>query len=325
MLETLAPALLIAAAVGGLSYALIYPILSGQKQLETRQKLVAQEQATRAAKVASSQTRSKREAVAQSLKEIELREKAKGKATLEDRFDQAGLAIDRRTFYIYSAVSAAAIGFLAHLLLGSIFVVPVGAVIGGLGLPHWFLSFRRKRRVAKFLQEFPNALDVIVRGLRSGLPLNDCVRIISVEAAEPVSSEFRKMMEAQAVGLSLGEAIEDLYRRIPVPEANYFGIIISIQQKTGGNLAEALANMSKVVRDRRKLKGKIQALSAEAKSSAAIIACMPVGVTTIVYLTTPTYIELLWKTQAGQFTLVGCGIWMLIGVLIMRKMINFDF
>ncbi len=323
MFETLAPALLIAAAVGGVAYALLFPLLSGQKQLETRQKLVARE--TAQLPKSGGQTRSKRDAVAQSLKELEQREKAKGKLTLEDRFAQAGLAINRRTFYIYSALAGLVCAVLAQAAIGSVFALPVGAVIGGLGMPNWYLNFRRKRRVAKFLIEFPNALDVIVRGLRSGLPLNDCVRIISNEAAEPVKTEFRMMMEAQAVGISLGDAIEDIYRRIPAPEANYFGIIVTIQQKTGGNLAESLANMSKVVRERRKLKGKVQALSAEAKSSAAIIAALPVAVAGIVWFSSPHYIERLWITQAGQFTLVGCAVWMLMGVLIMRKMINFDF
>lgn len=323
MLSSIAPVFLIAAAVGGLAYALLYPLLTGQKKLEARQKHVARDIPGRVKQVVVQ--RSKRDAVAQSLKEIEQREKARGKLTLEEKFAQAGLEITRRQFYIYCAFAAMACGVIAELVLKSLLALPVGAVIGGLGLPHWYLGMRKKKRMTKFLNEFPNALDVIVRGLRSGLPLNDCVRIISNEAAEPVKSEFRKMMEAQAVGLSLGDAIEDLYRRIPTAEANYFGIIVQIQQKTGGNLAESLANMSKVVRDRRKLKGKIVALSAEAKSSAAIIACMPVAVAGIVYFSTPTYIEQLWITQAGQFTLVGCGMWMLMGVLIMRKMINFDF
>lgn len=324
MLSTLAPAFLIAVAVGGLCYVLLLPILSGERKLAERQSHVARDVVGRAQRSAAA-PRTKRDMVAQSLKEIEQREKARGKLTLEQKFAQAGLNINRRTFFIYSAIAGLGCVALAQLLIPSPILLPMAAIVGGLGLPNWFLAMRRKSRVNRFLIELPNALDVIVRGLKSGLPLNDCVRIISIEAAEPVRTEFRLMMEAQSVGLSLAEAIEDLYVRIPTPEANYFGIIIAIQQKTGGNLAESLANMSKVVRERRKLHGKIKALSAEAKTSAGIIAAMPIGVASIVYITTPTYISQLWTTQAGQFTLVGCGIWMLMGVLIMRKMINFDF
>lgn len=324
MLATYAPFLLIAAAAAGIAYALIYPILSGQAQSESRRKaLNLTAQARRPARVASPQ-RNKRDQVAQSLKEVEQREKAKGKRTLEEKFLQAGLKIDRKTFFLFSAISAAGFAALAFMMVGHAWSMIPGAVVGGLGFPNWFISYRMKKRTKAFLREFPNALDVITRGLKSGLPLNDCVRMIASEAAEPVRSEFRTMIDAQGVGLSLGEAIEDLYKRIPVPETNYFGIIISIQQKSGGNLAESLSNMAKVVRERRKLQGKVQALSAEAKASAGIIAALPVSVGVLVSLTSPGYMDVLWSTQAGKFTLVGCATWMLMGVLIIRKMINFE-
>ncbi len=323
MLAQLAPILLIAAAAGGVAYALLFPLLSGQKRAEDRIKAYVPVTVQRVAR--APQSRSKRDQVAQSLKEVEAREKARGKLTLEDRIMQAGLTIDRRTFYLYSGLSAAAFAFAGNLAMGGLIGPIVGALVGGLGAPGWWLAQLRKRRMAAFLNEFPNALDVITRGLKSGLPLNDCVRIISAEAAEPVRSEFKAMMDAQAIGLSLGEAIDELYRRIPLPEAGYFSIIIGIQAKAGGNLAESLGNMSKVVRERRKLKGKIKALSAEAITSAGIIACMPLAVMGLVYISTPDYIRVLWITQAGQFILVGCAVWMTMGCLIMRKMINFDF
>jgi tight adherence protein B len=325
-LQTLAPIFMFAAAAGGIAYALLFPLLSGQKRAEERMRSIAPTDtvAVRQARGAAATQRSKRDSVAQSLKELDQREKARGKVTLEDRFAQAGLTITRQKYYLMSVVSAVAFAALAFVLIKHPAALPAGAVVGGLGFPLWVLNYLRNRRMKKFLEEFPNALDVITRGLKSGLPLNDCVRMIATEAAEPVKSEFRAMMDAQAVGISLGDAINDLYRRIPVPEANYFGIIIAIQQKSGGNLSETLANMSKVVRDRKKLKGKIQALSAEAKSSAGIIAAMPPAVATILYFTSPHYIEKLWTTDAGQFTLIGSAIWMLMGVLIMRKMINFQ-
>ena len=324
MLATYAPILLIAAAAAGIAYALIYPLLSGEQRAEQRRRALTPVSAKERQARNAPQQRNKRDQVAQSLKDLERREKARGRLNLDDKISQAGLKIDKKTFYLYSAVSGVVLALIgAYMLSGPIFALP-GLIVGGFGLPNWFLGFLKKRRIKLFLREFPNALDVITRGLKSGLPLNDCVRIISSEAAEPVRSEFKQIMDAQALGLSLGDGIEALYKRIPVPEANYFGIIITIQQKSGGNLAESLANMAKVVRERRKLTAKVQALSAEAKSSAGIIACMPIGVASMVYLTTPAYIEKLWMTQAGLFTLVGAAVWMLMGILVMRKMINFE-
>ncbi len=323
MLASFAPFVLIAAAAAGIAYALLYPLLSGEKRAEQRRKALAPGPVSeRTARNAS--TRSKRDQVAQSLKELEQKQKNAGKLTLEDKISQAGLKINRKTFYLYSLLSMIGTAFGAWYAVGHTFAIIPGVIVGALGIPNWYLGFRKKKRIKAFLNEFPNALDVITRGLRSGLPLNDCVRIIASEAAEPVRSEFKTMMDGQSLGIPLGDAIQDLYGRIPVAEANYFGIIITIQQKSGGNLAESLANMAKVVRERRKLKAKIQALSAEAKSSAAIIACMPLGVAGMVYVSTPAYIEKLWITQAGQFTLVGGVLWMVMGVLVMRKMINFD-
>lgn len=326
MLATYAPYLLIAAAAAGLAYALLYPMLTGQARSHNRRKAMnlTAETMRPVRGAAAGPARSKRDQVAQSMKEVEQRNKANGKPTLEERFMQAGLKIDRKTYYMFSALGGLLMASLAMVLVGKTWAALPGLIVGALGMPSWYLNFRKARRIKKFLIELPNALDVITRGLKSGLPLNDCVRMIAAEAAEPVRSEFRAMIDAQAVGLSLGEAIDDLYKRIPVAEANYLGIIISIQQRSGGNLAESLGNMAKVVRERRKLRSKIQSLSAEAKTSAGIIACMPVGVAILVYMSSPTYIEKLWITQSGQFTLVGCCIWMLMGVLIMRKMINFE-
>ena len=162
------------------------------------------------------------------------------------------------------------------------------------------LSFLKKRRENKFLNAFPDAVDVIVRGIKAGLPLLDCLKMIAIEAPEPVSSEFRAILETQAVGMPLGEACGKLYERMPLPEANFFGIVISIQQKAGGNLSEALGNLSRVLRDRKKMKAKIQAMSMEAKASAAIIGALPIAVMMLVYITSPHYIELLWTDPLGR-------------------------
>jgi tight adherence protein B len=168
-------------------------------------------------------------------------------------------------------------------------------------------------------------VDVIVRGVKAGLPLLDCMKIVAAEAEEPIRTEFKAILDTQAVGMPLGEACGKLYERTPIPEANFFGIVVGIQQKAGGNLSEALGNLSRVLRDRKKMKAKVRAMSQEAKASAAIIGSLPVAVMTLVYLTSPGYISVLFTESLGHLMLAGSAVWMMMGVLVMRKMINFDF
>jgi tight adherence protein B len=320
-MSQLSTVILVMISVGGVAYVFVYPLLSGEARAEKRQQmLVESNPRTRR----GDPERNKREQIANSLKEIESREKERTKLTLNKRLLQAGLDWPNRKFHLVSGVSAAVSAILFFLVTQNMIMLPVGLVVGAFGFPYWALGHMRKKRVKNFLDELPNALDVITRGLKSGLPLADCMRMISAEAAEPVKSEFRMIVEAQSLGISIGEAASKLFDRVPVPEANFFGIVLAIQQKTGGNLSESLGNLSKVVRERRKMKNKIQAVSMEAKASAGIIACLPVAVALLVYLSSPTYIEKLWITQAGRIVLMGCGAWMFFGVMVMRKMINFD-
>jgi tight adherence protein B len=310
-------------AAGGVVYALFYPMLSGQARIEKRRKEVAGPAAARGVD-REAQARAKRGQIAQSLKEIENREKPDSKVSLETRLLQAGLSWTKQKYYLVSAVVAAATGLGLMLLSGSHILAGAGLFIGGFGLPAWFLKRCRSKRLKTFGNEFPNAIDVIVRGIKAGLPLNDCIRIVAAETQEPVKSEFRVIIESQTLGLTLTEAATKLFERMPCAEANFFGIVLAIQQKTGGNLSETLGNLSKVIRERRKMRDKIQAVSMEAKASAAIIGALPPVVAILVYLSSPTYIELLWLTQAGKVALVICAFWMLTGVLVMRKMINFN-
>jgi tight adherence protein B len=227
-------------------------------------------------------------------------------------------------FYLYSLVCGLALT-LATFMLGAPLMVVGGALIAGtLGLPRWFVSFRRSRRVKAFLEEFPNALDIIVRAVKSGLPLNDGIRLIANEAPEPVRTEFRRIVESQQVGLSIPEATMRMPETMPCPEAGFFGIVIQIQSQAGGNLSEALGNLSRVLRDRKKMKAKVQALSMEAKASAVIIGALPFIVAFLVYLTSPNYIMPLFTTSTGHLILGISGVWMSIGIFVMRKMMNFE-
>ena len=192
-------------------------------------------------------------------------------------------------------------------------------------VPRWFVARLTKRRQTKFIDEFANAIDVIVRGVKSGLPLPECLGIIARESPQPVAGEFTDLVEQQRVGVPLGEAFERMMTRMPLPEVRFFAIVIAIQQQAGGNLSEALGNLSGVLRDRKRLQAKVRALSAEAKASAAVLGALPFIVMILVYITTPAYITLLWTTRFGQFLLACAGVWMTGGVLVMRKMINFKY
>ncbi len=199
------------------------------------------------------------------------------------------------------------------------------AFAAGFGLPRWTLGYLKTRREKAFLKALPDAVDVIVRGIKAGLPLFESIKVVAADAPEPLRGEFLAIIETQAIGMPLGDACARLYDRMPVPEANFFGIVIAIQQKSGGNLSEALGNLSKVLRDRKRMAEKIQAMSMEAKASAGIIGSLPPIVMLLVYLSTPEYISLLWTHPTGRLMLAACVVWMSCGIFVMKRMINFDF
>jgi tight adherence protein B len=323
-IQMLALAFLAATAVGGLAWVFLYPRLSGERKAESRRASVAKAEPA-AARSADKNQRSRREQVEGSLKDLEARRQKESKIPLSSRLTQAGLNWSTQKFMIISGVLAA-ISFAIAFLAGGGLIAAVGmAFAAGFGLPRWGLSYLKKRREKAFLKALPDAVDVIVRGIKAGLPLFESIKVVAADAPEPLKGEFLAIIETQAIGMPLGEACARLFERMPVPEANFFGIVIAIQQKSGGNLSEALGNLSKVLRDRKKMAEKIQAMSMEAKASAGIIGSLPPIVMLLVYLSTPEYISLLWTHQTGQLMLVGCVVWMSIGIFVMKRMINFDF
>ena len=270
-------------SAGGLAYVLLYGRIQAENKAGLRFEQISSRRpvAIDVSRGRNLDAAKRRKSVQESLKEIEERQKALAKRSksppLTLRIEQAGLKWSKRTFWLISLTLGIVIGVGSYFAGAPIWAAPVLALAGIFGLPRWIINFLRKRRMKKFLDEFANAMDVIVRGVKAGLPLHDCVRIIA------------------------------------------------IQQKAGGNLAEALGNLSRVLRDRKKMFSKIKAMAGEAKASAGIIGALPIIVMVLVYITTPKYIMLLFTDPLGNIILVASAIWMILGVLVMRKMINFDF
>jgi tight adherence protein B len=321
---------LVAVSAGAVCYGFLYSGMEAQKKTDSRVNRVKSAE-TDMGKVKAAQDRvqelsKRRKSVQDSLKELEKRqeEKTKKSQSIKARLAQTGLPITIGRFYTFSGI----FGFVV-MLVAFIFGAPLPVVLGlpfaaGVGLPRFVVGFLVKRRQNKFLDEFPNALDVITRSLRSGLPLNDAVRMVASEAREPVRTEFRRVVESQQVGLSMTDAVARMTTSLPLQEVNFFAIVIAIQSQAGGNLSEALGNLSRVLRERKKMKAKVKALSMEAKASAAIIGSLPFIVATLVYLTSPQYIMILFTDPRGHLILLFAGIWMSMGLFVMRKMVNFD-
>jgi tight adherence protein B len=309
---------LLAVALGGLAFV----ASSGDSKAQKRQ--AALQKGAVKVKDGGLEKTARKKQIAESLKELEKR-RGRSRLTLEMKIQQAGLSITGRQYMLLSAVAGLAVGLLTFLTSGSLYIAGPAALIGALGLPNFALARLRKRRIDKFIAEFPNAIDIIVRGVKAGLPLGDCMRVIANEAAEPVRSEFKMITETQAMGLTLGEAVDRFAVRVPVTEANFFAIVINIQSKAGGNLSEALGNLSRVLRERKKMKGKIGAMSMEAKASAAIIGAVPFVVVGLLYVSSPVYVKLLWTTNHGMIISCAALVWMGIGIVMMKKMISFDF
>jgi tight adherence protein B len=324
--------ILAAVACGAIAYAFLADRMSNEKNAQKRLETVKRAETDRATVKASrdrmAEAAKRRKSVQDSLKDLDdkekLREKAIKKPPLRIQLKQAGLSLSIERFYVYSVITGFVVLVVALILGAPLLALPGAALAGAIGLPRWFVSFVRGRRVKAFLNEFPNALDVIVRAVKSGLPLNDGIRLIASESSEPVKTEFRRIVEAQQIGMSVSDAAMRMHETMPCPEASFFGIVIQIQQQAGGNLSEALGNLSRVLRDRKKMKAKVQALSMEAKASAAIIGALPFIVAFLVYLSSPNYIMPLFTTSTGHMILGISGLWMAMGIFVMKKMINIE-
>lgn len=307
--------------IGGAAYAFAG---AGDVSKKRMAKLAQKNSGAAGARSAADTNQQRRKNVQALLKDLEKQQaEQKQRPSLRQRIEQAGLTITPRTFWITCAIAALSAVGGCQLTHQSLLVSAMAAFVAGFGLPRWVLVFLRNRRLKKFTEEFANAIDVIVRSVRSGLPTIEALKIVAKESPKPVGPEFSTLCEGLKIGVSLEQGLKRMYERIPTSEVNFFAIVMTIQQKTGGNLSEALSNLSNVLRDRKRLKGKIKAMSSEAKASAMIIGSLPPCVMGLVYLSAPDYIRTLFTERLGNLMLVGCVVWMSIGVFVMQKMISF--
>ena len=323
----LAAMVLAAIAVGGVVYALIIPFVSGERKASKRVGNVAQVQrsATRKRTAIPPSLQIRKQQVQDTINDLEAKQKSKKRMRLQIRLIRAGLTMKPRTYYLLSLLAGGAGGFIVLLTGSSPAVSLLAAFACGFGLPRWILSRMIKHRQEKFLLEFANAIDIIVRGIKSGIAFADCMQIIARETPEPVRSEFAELVEQQKVGVPLSAAFDRMYERMPLQEVNFFSIVIAIQNQIGGNLAEVLSNLAQVLRDRYRLQAKVRAFSSEAKASAIIIGALPPCVILAMFFTSPDYISILWHDKLGYMMLIGSAVWIVMGIVVMRKMINFDY
>jgi tight adherence protein B len=261
------------------------------------------------------------------LKELEKQNAQKKKRpSLRRRIEQAGLTFTTRTFWIMAGASGVgATVFALYSVPQQLWVAPIAGFAFTFGFPRWVLGFLKMRREKKFTDEFAPAIETIVRSVKSGLPVNEALKVVSTEIPEPVAGEFKLLVESMKVGVTIEDGLKRMHERMPTAEANFFAIVMTIQTKTGGNLSEALGNLATVLRDRKRMQAKIRAMSSEAKAGASIIGSLPPGVAAMIYFSTPNYIQPLFTTQTGNLMLLGCGVWMATGVAVMMKMVKFKF
>lgn len=318
-------ALLAIIGVGAAGFALA-PSLLGSSRADKRFKALQGDiQANRQTADAARTRDNRRKQIQEQLKAANDATRGRRRVSLQDQIYQSGMKIKARDWVRNQAIIGVTIAVICFLMqVEWYFAVIFGAACGYL-LPKFWMGRRRKKYQAAYLDELPNAVEAIVRGVKSGLPLNDSMRLVAKEAKEPIKSEFQRVLDQQTMGKSTSEAVQVLFDRMPLPEVNFFVVVITVQQQAGGNLSEALGNLARVLRNRKKMKQKIKAMSSEAKASAGIIGALPFVVGTLVTLTTPSYMVPLFTTTTGYIWLGIAAVLMSIGVWIMAKMVSFDF
>ncbi|NGP17259.1 type II secretion system F family protein [Devosia aurantiaca] len=310
--------------VGAATFALV-PAALPNKRAEQRKKAFQGDIRANRREADVTRTRdSRRKSVQQVLKAQTAELNEKKRVTLPDLIFQAGLTIKPATFIRNSVIFGAVLFVVLVVVQVPFYFAAIFGVAGGYLLPRMWVKRKRAKYQSRFLDELPNAIEAIVRGVKTGLPLNDSMRVVAKDTKEPVKSEFGRVLDQQSFGMSMTEAVQVLLERVPLPEVNFFVVVISVQQQSGGNLSEALGNLARVLRNRKKMKQKVKAMSSEAKASAGIIGSLPIVVATLVSIVSPAYLLPLITTPIGNICLA-IGILMLAsGIFVMSRMVKFE-
>lgn len=319
-------ALLVVVCIGALGFALV-PSLAGSSRADKRMKALqadvqVRRQVVSADKVRETRRRTVQDALKQQSDALSAR---RAKKTLKHRMFQAGVRTPPKVWIRNCIILG--VGLLAVLIVVQVpaLYAAVMALGGAYVLPNMYLGWRRKKYQNAYLDELPNAVEAIVRGVKAGMPLNDSIRLVAKEVKEPVKSEFMRVLDQQSIGKSMAEAVEVLFERVPLAEVNFFIVVITVQQQSGGNLSEALSNLAVVLRNRKKMKAKVKAMSSEAKASAMIIGALPIFVIGSVSVVSPSYLSPLVTTSGGMICLGIAAVMMMTGAFVMNRMIQFDY
>lgn len=312
-------------SIGAVALAFVPSLAGGGRADKRRKALQGDIKLNREVVQADRQRESRRKSVQEVLRaQQEKAQKRKKRIPLQMRIFQAGMKIKKADFIRNSVVLGVVVAVVCYLLTVPYYFALIFGAAAGYVLPMWYLRRRRRKYQARFLDELPNAVEAIVRGVKSGMPLNDSIKVVAKDVKEPVKSEFARVLDQQAVGKTITEAIQILYDRVPTSEVNFFVVVISVQQQAGGNLSEALGNLARVLRNRKKMQAKVKSMSSEAKASAMIIGSLPFVVGCLVSVVTPGYLSPLFASNVGLMW-VGIGaIMMSFGIFVMNRMIQFD-
>ncbi len=254
-----------------------------------------------------------------------LRQMLPRREELQHRLDRTGRKITLTRYALFSLALGVVTTIVLILLVGAQFLLAllVGIMVGLL-LPHLIVSRMMKKRMDKFTKLFPDAIELMVRGLRSGLPVTETIKNCGTEIDDPVGIEFRRMSDNIRLGKTLDEALWDASKVLDTPDFKFFVISLAVQKETGGNLAETLGNLADILRKRTQMKLKIKAMSAEGRASAIIVGSLPFVMFGIILTMNYKYASILFTDPRAIVVSIGAMIWMSIGIFIMSRMINFE-
>lgn len=265
------------------------------------------------------------EAIQRALDELEAIRKRQGRSRILQLLKSSGTGRTVRGHFMISIGTTVIILVVLNILSFDLWFASLISVAAGWWLPLLHLKILTSRRMALFSDDLPEALDLIVRGIRAGLPLLECFKLAASEWRDPLKSEFLQMINDMGVGLSIRDAVARFAERVPLQETKLLAIVIAIQSQSGGNLSEVLTGLADLLRERAKLYAKMRAMSSEARTSAWIIGSIPVLLVGAVSILSPGFLDPLFETQAGHIVIGACIAWMAIGMLVMKAMMKIDF